>query len=396
MRIGLFTDTFPPEINGVANSTAILRNVLEEHGHTVFVVCTGLNRGNVWEENGRVLRISGVELPFLYGYVMASPFHRKLIQTIAGLKLDIIHVQTEFGVGMFAHACAKKLGIPMVNTYHTTWEDYTHYFNPMHLRAVEKTGRRGIAYFSKKITDAVQEIITPSSKTKSLLESYGIRKPINIIPTGLDLKKFSADLRTPEARLAKRRELGYEEKDRILIYVGRLAEEKGLDMVIRGVEKAVSDGVDIKLLIVGGGPDLERLQELVKKDRLEHFVQLTGPMPSDTVPAVYACADAFISASLSETQGMTFIEALASGIPLFARHDDVLDDLLEVNVTGWFFESEDELKELLAAFVRKPAEELEAMRSDCLEKVKPYTNEVFYERMISVYERVVKGYGKQQ
>ena len=396
MRIGLFTDTFPPEINGVANSTAILRNVLEEHGHTVFVVCTGLNRGNVWEENGRVLRISGVELPFLYGYVMASPFHRKLIQTIAGLKLDIIHVQTEFGVGMFAHACAKKLGIPMVNTYHTTWEDYTHYFNPMHLRAVEKTGRRGIAYFSKKITDAVQEIITPSSKTKSLLESYGIRKPINIIPTGLDLKKFSADLRTPEARLAKRRELGYEEKDRILIYVGRLAEEKGLDMVIRGVEKAVSDGVDIKLLIVGGGPDLERLQELVKKDRLEHFVQLTGPMPSDTVPAVYACADAFISASLSETQGMTFIEALASGIPLFARHDDVLDDLLEENVTGWFFESEDELKELLAAFVRKPAEELEAMRSDCLEKVKPYTNEVFYERMISVYERVVKGYGKQQ
>lgn len=396
MRIGLFTDTFPPEINGVANSTAILRNVLEEHGHTVFVVCTGLNRGNVWEENGRVLRISGVELPFLYGYVMASPFHRKLIQTIAGLKLDIIHVQTEFGVGMFAHACAKKLGIPMVNTYHTTWEDYTHYFNPMHLRTVEKTGRRGIAYFSKKITDAVQEIITPSSKTKSLLESYGIRKPINIIPTGLDLKKFSADLRTPEARLAKRRELGYEEKDRILIYVGRLAEEKGLDMVIRGVEKAVSDGVDIKLLIVGGGPDLERLQELVKKDRLEHFVQLTGPKPGDTVPAVYACADAFISASLSETQGMTFIEALASGIPLFARHDDVLDDLLEENVTGWFFESEDELKELLAAFVRKPAEELEAMRSDCLEKVKPYTNEVFYERMISVYERVVKGYGKQQ
>lgn len=396
MRIGLFTDTFPPEINGVANSTAILRNVLEEHGHTVFVVCTGLNRGNVWEENGRVLRISGVELPFLYGYVMASPFHRKLIQTIAGLKLDIIHVQTEFGVGMFAHACAKKLGIPMVNTYHTTWEDYTHYFNPMHLRTVEKTGRRGIAYFSKKITDAVQEIITPSAKTKTLLESYGIRKPINIIPTGLDLKKFSADLRTPEARLAKRRELGYEEKDRILIYVGRLAEEKGLDMVIRGVEKAVSDGVDIKLLIVGGGPDLERLQELVKKDRLEHFVQLTGPKPGDTVPAVYACADAFISASLSETQGMTFIEALASGIPLFARHDDVLDDLLEENVTGWFFESEDELKELLAAFVRKPAEELEAMRSDCLEKVKPYTNEVFYERMISVYERVVKGYGKQQ
>lgn len=395
MRIGLFTDTFPPEINGVANSTNILRNVLEEHGHTVFVICTGLNKGNVWEENGKVLRISGVELPFLYGYVMASPFHRKLIRTIAKLKLDIIHVQTEFGVGMFAHTCAKKLHIPMVNTYHTTWEDYTHYFNPMHLKAVEKGGRRGIAYFSKKITDAVQEIVTPSSKTKSLLESYGIRKPINVIPTGLDLKKFSADLRTPEARLARRKEFGYGGNDRILIYVGRLAEEKDLDMVIRGTEKAVAAGADIRLLIVGGGPDLERLRELVKKDHLEHFVQLTGPMPSDTVPAIYACADAFISASLSETQGMTFIEALASGIPLFARHDDVLDDLLEENVTGWFFESEDELKELILEFVRKPASELEAMRAGCLEKVRPYSNEVFYERMISVYERVVKEYGKK-
>ncbi len=396
MRIGLFTDTFPPEINGVANSTNILRNALEAHGHTVFVICTGLNKENVWEEEGKVLRISGIRLPFLYGYVLASPFHKKLIRTIADLHLDIIHVQTEFGVGIFAHTCAKELHIPMICTYHTTWEDYTHYFNPAHSKMVEKGGRKAIARLSRKITDSVQEIVTPSAKTKSLLESYGITKPINVIPTGLNLKKFSADLRTPEARLAGRRELGYEENDRILIYVGRLAEEKGLDMVIRGVEKAVNEGADIRFLIVGGGPDLERLQELVKKDHLEHCVQLTGPKSIETVPAIYACADAFISASLSETQGMTFIEALASGLPLFARHDDVLTDLLEENVTGWFFESADELKEELKVFAKRSREELEGMKEDCLAKVKPYTDEVFYERMISVYERVVKGYRQQK
>ncbi|MBE6129904.1 MAG: glycosyltransferase family 4 protein [Erysipelotrichaceae bacterium] len=396
MRIGLFTDTFPPEINGVANSTNILRNTLVDHGHTVFVVCTGLNKTPKWEDNGHVLRIPGIVLPFLYGYVMSSPFQKKLLRTIADLNLDIIHVQTEFGVGLFAHTCAKKLNIPLVNTYHTTWEDYTHYVNPLHSKLFEKGARKGVAYFSRKVTDAVEEIITPSAKTKSMLENYGITKPINIIPTGLNLKKFSADLRTPEARLAMRKEFGYEENDRILLYVGRLAEEKGLDMVIGGVAKAVRAGVDIRLLIVGGGPDLERLRGIVEKENLQDCIQLTGPIPSDRVPAIYAFCDAFISASLSETQGMTFIEALASGLPLFARHDDVLDDLLEEGVTGWFFESEDELKTLLTVFAVRSREELEEMQEDCLEKVIPYTSDIFGDRVISVYERVLKGYKKAE
>lgn len=388
MRIGLFTDTFPPEINGVANSTNILRNVLEAHGHTVYVVCPDKSKKNHWDEDGRVLRVSGIELPFLYGYVMTSPFHRNLIGIVEDMKLDLIHVQTEFGIGMFARTCSEKLNIPLVMTYHTTWEDYTHYFNPLHLKAVEKGGRRTIARLSKRIAREPAEIVVPSLKTKQLLTSYGIEKPMNIIPTGLALDKFSPDLRTPEARRAKREELGYQEDDRLLIYVGRLAEEKDLDMVIRGVQKAVAEGAALKLLIVGGGPDLERLQNLTKSEHLEEFIQLTGPRPSDTVPAIYACADAFISASLSETQGMTFIEALASGLPLFARRDEVLDDLLLEEKTGWYFRDADDLAERLKAFALMSREELDGMKDDCLERVRPYSNEVFYERMIAVYERV--------
>lgn len=388
MRIGLFTDTYLPEINGVANSTGILCSILKEHGHTVYVVCPGKNKKPQWNEDGTVLHIPGVELPFLYGYVMASPFHRSLIREIARLHLDLIHVQTEFGIGLFARTCAKQLAIPIVSTYHTTWEDYTHYFNPMHLKAVEKAGRRSIAWYSKLVTDPVKEVIAPSNKTKQLLEHYGINKTINVIPTGLNLSKFAAELREEDAVKARRQELGYSENDRILIYVGRLAEEKDLDMVISGVRMAVEAGADLKLLIVGGGPDLERLQNLVQQNNLTSYIQLTGPKPIDEVPAIYASADAFVSASLSETQGMTFIEALASGLPLFARPDDVLDDLLIPDKTGWFFNSAADLKDKLMAFEKMTKEQLDGMKDDSLARVRPYSNEVFYERMIAVYQRV--------
>ena len=168
----------------------------------------------------------------------------------------------------------------------------------------------------------------------------------------------------------------------------RLAEEKDLDMVISGVRMAVEGGADLKLLIVGGGPDLERLQNLVQQNGLTSYIQLTGPKPIDEVPAIYACADAFVSASLSETQGMTFIEALASGLPLFARPDDVLDDLLIPEKTGWFFDSAADLKEKLTRFSEMTKEQLDGMKDDCLARVRPYSNEVFYERMIAVYQRV--------
>ena len=390
MRVGLFTDTFPPEINGVSNSTNILRNVLEDHGHTVFVVCPGKKKEAYWDEGGKVLRIPGIELPFLYGYVMTSPFHKELIKTVEDMHLDIIHVQTEFGVGLFARTCAKELGIPMVETNHTTWEDYTHYINPLHVSFIEKQSKKGVRRATVKLTDSVEEVISPSEKTKQLLIDYGVTKPINVIPTGLDLSKFSADLRTDEARLAKRKELGYTADDRIVIYVGRLAEEKDLEMVISGVKKANEEGAGVKLLIIGGGPDLERLQELVKSENLTDSVQLTGPKPIDEVPAYYACADAFASASLSETQGMTFIEALASGLPLFARHDDVVAELIDEGKTGWYFDNADELAAGVKNFAAMSKEELVGMRDDCIKKVEPYSNEVFYQRMIEVYERVVK------
>jgi len=388
MKIGLFSDTFPPEINGVANSTDILRRQLEKHGHEVYVVSTYKGIGEAkWE--GNVLRLAGMELKFLYGYVLTLPIHFHALEVIKGLNLDLIHAQTEFGVGIFAHICASQLKIPLVSTYHTTYEDYTHYVNFIHSKTVDTLAKKAIAKLSKLYGDTSMEVIAPSEKTKEMLIGYKVRKNIDVIPTGLDLDKFSPVHLDTKKSLEIRRTYGFQEDDIVVVYVGRLAKEKALDMVVDGFALAKDKA---KLLIVGGGPDFDNLQEKVVSLNMQDSIKMSGPIPGKYIPDIYRACDAFISASLSETQGMTFIEALASGLPLFARKDEVLEDLLIENETGWYFEKAEDIPHVLDQLLSRTDREKAQMKENCLARVNPYSDEVFYERVVQVYERVVQDY----
>ena len=396
MRIGLFSDTFPPEINGVANSTSILRNELVKHGHEVYVVTTFSGSGHAkWDDDGKILRLAGKELPFLYGYVATSPFHVFAMEEVRKLNLDVIHAQTEFVVGIFARLCAKQLHIPVVSTYHTTYEDYTHYVNFINSKTVDEVAKMGVAKVSKLYGDSSMEVIAPSQKTKNMLEGYHIRKNIDVIPTGLELDLFAPEHMNVAKRHAIRDEFGISDKERLFVYVGRLAKEKSMDIVIRGFKQAYDEGTRIKLLIVGGGPDEDNCRAMVKKIGAENYIFVAGPRPANDVPDIYRAADAFVSASLSETQGMTFIEALASGLPIFVRKDEVLEGLCIEGETGSYFANENELAAKLKTIKEMDQKRLDVMHKNALEVVKPYSSEVFYEKVIKVYERVIEAYHHQ-
>ena len=396
MRIALFTDTYPPEINGVAASTYILRNELEKHGHQVYVVTTYKGSGkHKWDDDHKVLRLAGVQLKFLYGYVMTSPFHVFALEEIRKLNLDVIHAQTEFGAGIFARICAKQLKIPLVSTYHTTYEDYTHYVNFINSRKVDEIAKIGVAKLSRLYGDSSIEVIAPSIKTKDMLIGYHVRREIHVIPTGLELSKFDTNLTSLQKRNEIRQFFGFSPEDKVIIYVGRLAEEKSLDIVIRGIANARKQSIPIKLLIVGNGPDFSRLEEMVNALGIQKDVVLAGAKPREEVPSLYHSADAFISASLSETQGMTFIEALASGLPLFARYDEVLDDLLLPDKTGWFFKDENDLPTYIQQFISLDEKTYHDMQKTCMQQVKPYSSETFYERVLQVYKESIEQYHNQ-
>ncbi|MCI5773967.1 MAG: RecX family transcriptional regulator [Erysipelotrichaceae bacterium] len=391
MRIGIFSDTYLPEINGVASSSATLAKELAKHGHDVYVVTTKIGHGKCeWE--GNILRLGGIELKFLYGYSMTSFFHLDAYEEIKKLHLDLIHVQTEFGVGIFARICARQLNIPLVSTYHTTYEDYTHYVNLINSKTVDKAAKNIVGKLSRLYGDSSTEVIAPSEKTRQMLLRYKIKRNIYVVPTGLDIKRFNPKNTTAQTINAIREQFDIASDDKLIIFVGRIAKEKSIDIVIEAFNQLHDKTKKVKLLIVGGGPDLEGLQEMVKRYGIEDTVKFAGKVENNIIEHYYHSAQAFVSASLTETQGMTYVEALASGLMVFARYDNVLDDLVVKGQTGYFFKDANDLANQLLAFDKMSKEELKHHEDACIKQTYHYDEDIFYENIIHVYEQAILSY----
>ncbi len=389
MRIGLFSDTYTPDINGVVSSIVTLQKELEKRGHEVFVI-TNHKALLSTQREGNVLRLPGLELKWLYGYKLTTPYHFSAKDEIRKMNLDVIHVHTEFGVGMFARIVAKYLNIPVVSTYHTMYEDYTHYINRFAIDEVDVLSKKFVTAFSRMISDNVHAVIAPSEKTKETLLNYGVKTPIYVIPTGLELDRFDINQIDKKRVLALREEYGLAKEDHVITFIGRIAKEKSIEIPIEGF-RYISDP-HVKLMIVGGGPQLEELKKLTKRYDISDKVIFTGPKPQNEIPYYYAIADAFVSASLTETQGMTYIEALASHLPVFARPDDVLTDLVIEDVSGYLFETAQEFAQKVEAFLALPLERRVKLCTNAREKVKPYDGNMFYTKVLSVYYQAIEDF----
>ncbi|MEG0709928.1 MAG: RecX family transcriptional regulator [Longicatena sp.] len=388
MRIGLFTDTYTPDINGVVSSIVTLQKELEEHGHDVFVITN--HKAISMKKEGNILRLPGLELKWLYGYRLSTPYHFSARDEIKKMNLDIIHVHTEFGVGMFGRIVARNLNIPVVSTYHTMYEDYTHYFNRFDIEEVEKVSRKVVSSFSRAIGDNAQAVISPSDKTKETLVKYGVKTPIYVIPTGLNFDKFNRDEIDFEEVKRIRHSYNIEDDDQVVTFVGRIAQEKSIDIPIEGFRYVKNP--KIKLFIVGGGPQLDDLKSMVKNYHLEKQVIFTDKKTRDEIPLYYACADCFVSASLTETQGMTYIEALACGLPVFARPDEVLEDLVFEGDSGFLFETPQEFGEKLTNFMELSQKERDDFHDRAIAKVSKYDSKVFCSKILSVYYQAINDF----
>lgn len=388
MNVGLFTDAYLPDINGVVSSVATLKEALEQQGHTVYVVSNHKGTNIVMEDH--VLRLGGLELKKFYGYKMSSPIQIGAEKYIRDMNLDVIHVQTEAGVGIFARQMARQLHIPLVYTYHTMYEDYTHYVNPLDFETVEKMGRKAVQSLSRILGNGAQAVIAPSEKTKQALIQYGVTTPIYIVPTGLDLSLFDKTRLDAERVASIRSKIGLDANDHVVVFVGRIAKEKSIDIPIRAV--AFSKDPHLHLVIVGGGTDEAYYKEIATKYQVNDRVHFLGKKPKEEIAYYYAAFDCFVSASLTETQGMTYLEALATGLPIFGRRDEVLADLLEEGRTGYYFDEEQELLEKWNTFFSLSDEQKQAMEAACVEKTKPYSTKMFASKALAVYEQAIDTY----
>ena len=260
MKIGLFTDTFYPEINGVATSCLNLQRELTRRGHEVHVYapkCKG------WEENQRenVHYLASAPLLVLKDRNFAFPTPLTSWEA-EKIDFDVVHTNSEFVMGMFGHHVAGSLGCAQVHTYHTVWEDYTYYITH---GVADEAARRIARKYSQWWCNRFDRVITPTGKTLDLLRKYGVEAPIDIIPSGMDIARFDPARHGEQERLETRRECGLPERAPLLLNIGRIAKEKNLEQVMRVFPRLLNACPDVHFAVVGEGPMREELGRMAER-----------------------------------------------------------------------------------------------------------------------------------
>jgi 1,2-diacylglycerol 3-alpha-glucosyltransferase len=384
MKIGLFTDTFVPEVNGVASSTMMLRDELRRRGHRVFVFTTTTPEARM--EPG-TFRLPSMPLIVLPSRRVGLFYHPRLAGMIRSTGLDIVHTQTEFSLGIFGRMMANAIGAPQVHTYHTIYEDYTHYITRGLFDGQSKKAARG---FSRLYCNSCERVLVPSEKTSALLRQYGVDRPIDIVPTGVDTAKFERGRYDPAEIAALRRELGIGERDKVVLNGGRIAKEKNLDTVLRGLPELFARHDDAKMLLVGGGPFVETLRQIAKEQNMTDRVLFAGERPWEKIGLYYALGDAFISASTSETQGLTYIEAMSAGLPVVAKEDPCIQGLIEHERTGLLFVQPEQIASALERALYD--DDLRGVvERGAAAKVRENSVSMFGERVERSYEAAIEG-----
>ncbi len=380
MRIGLFTDTYYPEVNGVANSVFQLKKELEDRGHQVYVFT--VSNPAVKEKEKHVYRMKSIACPLLKERRMSCSVFRHWFQVIRDLHLDIIHTQTEFTVGHIGRRAARKLRIPLVHTYHTIYEDYTHYLK---IPGNEKL-KGVIRSMSCVCCDHADEVIVPTDKVKSLLLSYGVQRPILVQPTGIQLSKFGMADWKEVIKLKEKYQI--ESKHHVLVSIGRLSREKNLQEIIGFMSRLKEFDPLVRLLIVGDGPERGNLEELVREKKLTSYVFFTGEADWKEIQNYYAAGDVFTCASTSETQGLTYAEALACGKPILVRKDDCLNNLLQDSKNGYCYQNENDFVERYQKLFQN--ERCKRMSLEVKESVENMSAKVFGKNMEQIYSNLIE------
>jgi glycosyltransferase involved in cell wall biosynthesis len=378
MRIGIFSESYEPLLNGVAVSVITLARELRSLGHMVHIfapACKG------YHESSDVTRFPSIVTPFESNYPVPIPIIRGLSREIRQLELDVIHTQTPWILGWLGLLLGRRLGIPVVSTNHTQYTEYAHYFT----LAPKALTRSFIAANMRSYYRRCDGLVVPSDFTAQLLRDCGVDAVTHTIPTGNSLDTS----RDVQARDLIRGELGIGKSEKVLLYVGRLAREKNVELLIRSFDQISKRKQDVTLLIVGGGPFEDECKRIVQSLDSASRIKLTGGIPREKVAKYYSAGDIFTQPSTTETQGLVLGEALQAGLPCVAVRaggsPEVLregsDSLLSENTVEDFASKVD-------ALVSDP-EMMICFSANAVENSKRFSPEAMASSMLEVYHTAV-------
>ena len=382
MRIAHFTNTYTPNINGVARSVSTFRAALSRLGHQVFVFAQEAP-DDYEEAEPYIFRYPGVNIP-AFNYSITMPRSRMVNKMLPALKLHVIHSNHPVALGDVAARKAKKLNLPLVFTFHTRYveyaEEYTAYV-PWNEVIVEGVVVKPLVRYLNRC----HHIVTPSDSIKESLAEYaGLTERVTTIPTGIDLVPFQ----TADGRPV-RQKYGWQQ-EKVLVSVSRLAEEKNVKTLLAAVAQVLKTNDQVRLLLVGDGPQRGELERFTKKMGIEGKVVFTGRIPFEAVPAHLKAADIFCFASITETQGLVTMEAMAAGLPVVAVDATGTRDTVEDGVTGLLTNNDaTALGQGIARMLDDPTL-LEKLRRNAVEKATTLDATVQAKKMVAVYEQAIE------
>lgn len=381
MHIAFFTNYYHPVVNGVVRSVASFRASLMKQGHNVFVFA---QQDSTYKDNEPfVFRYPSLALPLgeISTALPVSPF---VDQLLPSLKLDVIHTHHPILLGQTAARKAAELGLPLVFTFHTQYWEYTHYI-PFPQEAIQEFLRNAVHRWLREFMQKCQHIILPSESMRDILiRDYGLHERYSVIPTGTNLEPFlQADGKSLRA------EHGWQDET-LLISIGRLAPEKNWDTLLRAFAKICEKHPGVRLVLIGDGTARPGLEALASELGIMDRVTFTGALPFEEIPRYLKAADAFAFASITETQGLVTIEAMAAGLPVVAVDGPGTRDIVEHRKQGLLVENDpDALAAGLDQLLADP-QKMKRFSGNALKRAKTFDVHELGKQLIGVYEQAIQ------
>lgn len=383
MRVALFTETYLPYINGVVTHVKVLKEGLEKLGHTVLVVCADVDAKHHYVQGG-ILHCPAKSFKKFYDYGLAAPVSRRRLKLIQEFKPDIIHIHNEFGVGFSGTVYAKKLKIPLVYTLHTMYDDYLYYIAPTPLIPImKKTTHKYANYLAKNAA----ALTGPSKKVDEFFKECGVDKNVSVIPNPVELDTFNPDNIDEEKIAQVKEKYNISDDTFIACFCGRLGKEKSVDVLLNFWAQTVKPQDNMKLFIFGEGPSKPELEELAKQLKIEDTVVFTGRVEHNDLPPYYASCDCYITTSLSDTNSISMLEGMATGLPVLHLYDELNKGQVEPGVNGYIFSNPQEMYECLCKLKNLSDLELNALHFSVRESVKKSGAEALANYLLSIYNQ---------
>lgn len=303
LRVGFFTEVHRPVVNGVVASVEGLAQGLRSRGHEVYCFAPRMPGD---EDADVFFRMPSLPLPTRTPYRLTVPLvGRRSVRSVIK-RLHLVHVHSPFVTGWMGLRYGRRYGMPVVYTYHTQLEAYAHYvpFDPTATRFATET-------LTRTFGNSVDAVVVPTNAMLNRLRELGVNTRIAVVPSGIDVAHFGSGRRDDRVRASMAPNGAC-----IALFVGRLAKEKSLDVVLHALARTKRD--DLTVAIAGDGPAREELELLARELGVERRVRFLGPVLREQLPDLYASSDAFVFPSTSETQGLVLAEALAAGLPVIA------------------------------------------------------------------------------